>query len=97
MSQNKLAELSGLSNTYISRIERAKKQISLDALMRVSEALQVPVNDLVYRAGTVPGAVCDNTIAALLNGCTDNEKHLKLFLLCKPESTYCNTPQLLHR
>lgn len=62
MSQNKLAELSGLSNTYISRIERAKKQISLDALMRVSDALKVPVNDLVYRTGMVPGAVCDNTL-----------------------------------
>ena len=75
MSQNELAELSGLSNTYISRIERAKKQISLDALMRVSAALSVSVNDLVYQSGAAPGIACDNSMSALLSDCTDNEKH----------------------
>jgi len=41
-----LAERSGLSNGFVSEIERGKKLPSLDTLVKIAAALQVTLNDL---------------------------------------------------
>lgn len=46
-SQEKLAEKAELDPTYISDVERAEENISLDALVRISKALNVPLADLI--------------------------------------------------
>ena len=46
ISQEKLADLSGLHRTYISDIELGKRNISLENIERISKALDISLNDL---------------------------------------------------
>ena len=41
ISQEKLAELSGLHRTYISDIERFQRSIALENIQRIADALEV--------------------------------------------------------
>ena len=47
-SQEKLAEKAELHPVYISAVERGVKNISMDALVRITKALDVRVRDLVH-------------------------------------------------
>jgi len=46
-SQETRAALSGLHRTYISSIERAKRNVSLDNLEKLAQAFQIKVADLL--------------------------------------------------
>ena len=43
LSQEKLAEKAELHPNYIGEVERGEKTISVDALMRIADALKVPI------------------------------------------------------
>ena len=45
-SQEKLAEKADLHPNYIGEVERAEKNISVDALMRITIALKISVKEL---------------------------------------------------
>jgi len=47
LSQEKLAEKADLHPVYVSAVERGVKTISMDAVMRISKALNVRLRDLV--------------------------------------------------
>lgn len=47
VSQEALALQSGLSRTYVSEVERASRNISIDNMGLLSDALGVPLKDLV--------------------------------------------------
>jgi len=47
ISQEKLAELSGLDRTYISGVERGKRNISLRNIFKLANALHVSVLHLM--------------------------------------------------
>lgn len=47
MTQEKLAEKAGLHPVYISQVERAKRAVTIDALLKISKALGVNLRDLV--------------------------------------------------
>jgi transcriptional regulator with XRE-family HTH domain len=47
VSQEKLAELAGLHRTYVSSVERGKRNISLVNIERLAEALGVPLRALM--------------------------------------------------
>ncbi|OYQ87976.1 transcriptional regulator [Wohlfahrtiimonas chitiniclastica] len=46
LSQEKLAELSDLDRTYISSIERGKRNISLNGIYALSKALNVSLSEI---------------------------------------------------
>lgn len=48
ISQEELAELSDLSQQYICSIKNAKVNPSIFTMMKIAEALNVSVNDLIY-------------------------------------------------
>jgi len=47
MTQEQLGEASDLNPKYIGEVERTEKTISVDALVRIAEALKVPLSELV--------------------------------------------------
>jgi transcriptional regulator with XRE-family HTH domain len=47
ISQEKLAELAGLHRTYVSSVERGKRNISLQNIERLAVALDVSMKELM--------------------------------------------------
>lgn len=47
MSQEKLAELADLHHNFVGEIERGEKAATIDTLVKMARALDVPLSDLV--------------------------------------------------
>jgi transcriptional regulator with XRE-family HTH domain len=56
LSQEELAERSGLHRTYISLVERGRRNITVDALNQIAEALAVYPSKLMSDAEKEPEA-----------------------------------------
>ena len=56
VSQERLGELSGLDRTYISGIERAVRNPTIDSLSRIAEALECELSELLAAAETARDA-----------------------------------------
>lgn len=50
ITQKEVAALTGLTQGYISRVERGKRSLSIDKLQRFSQALDVPIHELTASA-----------------------------------------------
>lgn len=50
LSQEQLAERSGLHWTYVSQIESGKRNLSVDVLRRIARALKTPASKLMAEA-----------------------------------------------
>ena len=50
LSQERLAQLSGLDRTYVSGIERGERNPSLTNLLKLSETLGISLSDWARRA-----------------------------------------------
>ena len=64
LSLRKLSELSGISNPYLSQIERGMRKPSADILKELARALSISVESLYVRAGILeprlePSSVID--------------------------------------
>jgi transcriptional regulator with XRE-family HTH domain len=47
LSQEELAALCGLHRTYVGSVERAERNVSIDTMERLAEALELDVVDLL--------------------------------------------------
>jgi len=47
ISQEELALRAGLSRSYVSEVERAERNVSIDNIERLADALKTPVRSLV--------------------------------------------------
>lgn len=50
LSQEELADKSGLHRTYIGSVERGERNIALDNMIKVSEALNCKVSEIIVLA-----------------------------------------------
>ena len=53
LSQHALATLTGLDSGYISEIERGQRNVTLLSLLRIAEALHLPVSRLLAPLDTL--------------------------------------------
>lgn len=51
VSQEELADMAGVHRTYIGMIERGEKNVTMVTLLRLSEALNVPIDQLTKGLG----------------------------------------------
>ena len=76
LSQQYLAELSELSPTYVSHIERGKTKLSLPSLISIANALYVPVDQLLMDVVLNSEVQFKKEFAEILNKCTIQEYRL---------------------
>jgi transcriptional regulator with XRE-family HTH domain len=50
LSQEDLAERAGLHRTYVSSLERGQRNVGLDNILALAQALAIPAADLFERA-----------------------------------------------
>jgi transcriptional regulator with XRE-family HTH domain len=55
LSVRRLAEMSGVSNPYLSQIERGLRRPSADILANIAKGLQISAESLYVRAGILDG------------------------------------------
>jgi transcriptional regulator with XRE-family HTH domain len=56
-SQEDLGEVAGVDRTYVSGLESGKRNPTLETLLRLAAALEVPLSDLILEAerdGVIP-------------------------------------------
>ena len=68
LSAEELAEIADLSTVYISYIENAKRKPSLESLIKISNALEITIDELLY------GNLLYNPTDLLMADCTSTEK-----------------------
>ena len=65
LSMRKLADLAGVSNPYLSQIERGLKRPSAEILQQLAKALEVSAEQLYVRAGILDEAPESDLLAAI--------------------------------
>jgi transcriptional regulator with XRE-family HTH domain len=78
LTQERLAELAELSPTYISHIERGSKKVSLNALICLAAALEVPVERLLCDSCPTDRNAFLPEVQALLADCSPHERCILL-------------------
>ncbi len=81
ITQMELAERADLSVPYISHIETGSKKVSLNALIRIANALSISPNDLLLDHITLITDSVDSEFAQILIDCTDNQKKFLIDIL----------------
>lgn len=72
-SQDKLAELTGLSNPHISNVENGGTHLSLKTLIKIANALELSPNDLLCDNVDVGKSGFINEVVSLTDDCDEVE------------------------
>lgn len=62
LSLRKLSELAGISNPYLSQVERGLRRPSADILQRIAKALEISSETLYVRAGILDEPTADDLV-----------------------------------
>lgn len=77
LTQEKLAEIVDVATSNISHIERATTQVSLPSLVKIANALDVTLDQLVCDSSIpIAEAYLEQDIANLLQNCSLKEKQI---------------------
>ncbi|NDO51588.1 helix-turn-helix transcriptional regulator [Lachnospiraceae bacterium MD335] len=97
ISQEVLAERSGLSAQYVSQIETAVRQASLRSLVNIANVLEVSVDALLYGNRTMDYAEYRGEVEALLGDCTAYEKRVLFEIVTEAKRILKENRRLLDR
>jgi len=81
VSLRQLAKAAGVSNPYLSQIERGLRKPSAEILQQIAKALRISAEQLYVQAGILDARVGDDTVtAAILGdaGLTERQKQVLL-------------------
>ncbi len=73
LKQHNLAALAEISPTNVSHIERGKAKLSLPTLMKLANALEVSIDELLCDSLTKSKHISSNEIASIMEQCSDKE------------------------
>ena len=76
ISQLKLAEMAGLSVSYISMVENGKRQAGLDSLVRMANGMGVTVDELLNGNQLYNPTEYQTDLDLLLSDCSSREKRM---------------------
>ena len=76
ITQDKLAELSGLSNTHMSHVETGNTKVSLPALLAIANGLETSIDSLVIDNLVSSRGIIESEISAYMQDCSDAEMHI---------------------
>lgn len=85
ISQEKLAELADLSTQYMSQIETAARKASLTSLVKISNALNVSLDELLYGNRPDRPGEMQSELDSILSDCDIYEKRVlyELVVQCR--------------
>ncbi|HEY6746163.1 MAG TPA: helix-turn-helix transcriptional regulator [Mycobacteriales bacterium] len=81
VSMRQLAKAAGVSNPYLSQIERGLRKPSAEILQQIAKALRISAEQLYVQAGILDERVGDDTVTAALladTGLTERQKQVLL-------------------
>lgn len=73
LTQEKLAEMTGLSETYIGAIERSTSKCSIETLVKIAQTLNISMDYLLF--GTTTKNI-DNHFSKIIKGLPDEKQKL---------------------
>lgn len=73
LTQGKLAEKAGVEPSNLSHIERGAAKVSLPTLLKIANALEVSLDDLVYESLEKSRHISCKELEAVLTDCSDQE------------------------
>jgi len=81
LSLRKLSELAGVSNPYLSQIERGLRKPSAEILQQIASALQISAETLYVRAGILEERATEHDLAAEIRRAPDLTEEQKRTLI----------------
>ncbi len=73
LTQEKLAEIVGLSPIYIGQVERGERKMSLDTLVKIAGCLHVSIDYLITGSSESDNRIEVTELQALADRCTPEE------------------------
>src|SRR2546428_8629675 len=80
LSLRKLSELAGISNPYLSQIERGLRRPSAEILQALAKALRISSETMYVKAGILEERGETDPVASLLNDLAINEKQKQVLI-----------------
>ena len=81
LTQSDLAEMAGISNTYLSHIENGSKNMSMDTFIDIVNALGVTADELLIDNIRADNMLLGDKVSEVLKGCSAYEKRVMLDIL----------------
>ena len=81
LTQSDLAEMVGISNTYLSHIENGSKNMSMDTFIDIVNALGVTADELLIDNIRTDDMLLGDKVSEVLKGCSVYEKKVMLDVL----------------
>jgi transcriptional regulator with XRE-family HTH domain len=97
LSLRRLSDMAGISNPYLSQIERGLRRPSAEILQQIAKALRISAETLYVRAGILEAREVDGDLAHAIGAeplLTDEQKQtlLRIFLSFRRENEAAAAP-----